>query len=201
MSRSVRSPLCAAPTSAMSLCPDSMRASAIRAASMRGGFLAHERARGAGHAMDDRDIAGEQVGELRQKQRRPQIVHQPFVEEGRRGVALARRRSGSRMSTAMSRSPPPAATIMSVRPRISGVALDAGGIQRQPGGIGADALPGFHLALVALFRDLRVEVDRRERMDDVGREGFVVDVDALLPSARPNARPALRRARTRCRCR
>ena len=58
------------------------------------------------------------------------------------------------------------------------VALDAGGIQRQPGGIGADALPGFHLALVALFRDLGVEADRRQRMNDVGREALVVDVDA-----------------------
>ena len=59
------------------------------------------------------------------------------------------------------------------------VALDAGGVQRKPRGIGADALPGFHLALVALFRDLRVEVDRRQRMHDVGRKALLVDIDAL----------------------
>src|SRR5262249_5103334 len=44
-----------------------------------------------------------------------------------------------------------------------------------PGRIGADALPRLHLALVALFRDLLVEVDRRQRMDDVGREALGVD--------------------------
>jgi len=33
------------------------------------------------HAMDDGDVAGEQVGELAKKQRRPQIVHQPLVEK------------------------------------------------------------------------------------------------------------------------
>src|ERR1700749_1391266 len=38
------------------------------------------------------------------------------------------------------------------------VALDARRIQRQPGRIGADALPGLHLALVALLRDLGVEI-------------------------------------------
>ena len=82
------------------------------------------------------------------------------------------------MSTARSRSPPPAATIMSIRPRISLLPLTPGGIQREPGGIGADALPGFHLALVALFRDLRVETDRRQRMNDVGRKALFVDIDA-----------------------
>ena len=47
-----------------------------------GRLLAHEGARGAGDAVHDRDVAGEQVGELRQEQRRPQVAHQPFVEEG-----------------------------------------------------------------------------------------------------------------------
>ena len=60
------------------------------------------------------------------------------------------------------------------------VALDAGGIQRQPGGIGPDALPGFHLALVALFGDLGVEIYRRPGMNDVGREALLIDVDAPL---------------------
>ena len=46
-----------------------------------GCFLAHEGARRAAHAVHDGDVAGQQVGELRQKQRRPQIVHQPFVEK------------------------------------------------------------------------------------------------------------------------
>ena len=73
-------------------------------------------------------------------------------------------------STARSRSPPPAATIMSMCERMSVVAFDAGAVEREAGGIGADALPGFHLALIALLRDLRVEIDRRQRMHDEGRE-------------------------------
>ena len=73
-------------------------------------------------------------------------------------------------STVRSRSPPPAATIMSICERISVLPLTPGGIERETGGIGADALPVLHLALIAFFRDLRVEIDRRQRMDDKGRE-------------------------------
>ena len=67
---------------------------------------------------------------------------------------------------------------MSIRAEDFLVALDAGRIQREPGGIGADALPGFHLTLIALFGDLRVEIYRRQGMDDVGRETLLVDIDA-----------------------
>src|SRR5436190_404175 len=59
------------------------------------------------------------------------------------------------------------------------VALDAGGVERKPRGIGADALPRLHLALVALLRDLRVKTDRRERVHDVGRKARLVDIDAF----------------------
>ena len=142
----------------------------------RGGFLAHEGARRAAHAMHDGDVAGEQVGELRQEQRRPQIVHQPFVEKARMriapGVGVQDRCVDREVALAAAGGDDhvhPAEDFL--------VALDAGRIQRQPGGIGADALPGFHLALVALFRNLGVERDRGERMHDVGREALVVDVD------------------------
>ena len=46
-----------------------------------GAFLAHEGARGPGDLVDDRDIAGEQVGELRQEQRRPELRRQLLVEQ------------------------------------------------------------------------------------------------------------------------
>ena len=142
-----------------------------------GGFLAHEGARRAGDAVHDGDIAGQQVGELRQEQRRAQIVHQPFVEEAGRGVALGLgvQNGGVDREIALAAAGgddhvhPPEDFL---------VALDAGGIQREPGGIGADALPGFHLALIALFRDLGVEIDRRPGMHDVGRKRLLVDVDA-----------------------
>ena len=45
-----------------------------------GGLLAHEGARGAGDAVHDGDVAGEQVRELRQEQRRAEAVRQPLVE-------------------------------------------------------------------------------------------------------------------------
>ena len=54
-----------------------------------GGFLTHEGARGAGDAVDDADIAREQVRELGQEQGRPQVVQEPLVEEGTRIGGLA----------------------------------------------------------------------------------------------------------------
>jgi hypothetical protein len=65
------------------------------------------------------------------------------------------------------------------------VALDAGRIQRKAGGVGADTLPGFHLALIALLGNLRVEAHRCERMHQIGREALVVDIDASLGEGVP----------------
>ena len=45
-----------------------------------------------------------------------------------------------------------------------GVALDPGGVQREAGGVHADALPGLHLPLVAALGDLLVQLQRRHRM-------------------------------------
>ncbi len=126
-----------------------------------GGFLAHEGARGPGYAVDDGDIAGQQIGELRQEQRRAQIAHQPFVEEAGGRIALGLRAENAGIDRQIALAA--AGGDDHVHPRQDFlVALDAGGIQRQPGGIGADPLPGFHLALIALFRDLGVEIDRRQ---------------------------------------
>src|SRR5262249_55615171 len=66
-----------------------------------------------------------------------------------------------------------------------GISLHAGICEREPGGISADPLPRLHLALVALFRDLLVEVDPGERMDEKGREGLGVDVAAPLAKSLP----------------
>ena len=127
--------------------------------------------------MNDRDVAGQQVRELGQKQRRPQIAHQPFVEEAGRLIALG----GGLHDRGVDREIPLAAAGGDdhVGPRQDFlVALDAGGIQRQPRRIGADALPGFHLALIALLGNLGVEIDRRPGVHDVGREILLVDIDA-----------------------
>jgi hypothetical protein len=128
--------------------------------------------------MDNRDIAGEQIRELGQKQRRPQIIHQPFVEEGRRRVAFDVAVNNGQIDgdialAAAGRDDhihPPEDFL---------ITFHAGRIQRQPGGIGADALPGLHLALIPLFGDLRVKLDGRPGVNDVGREALFIDIDAL----------------------
>src|SRR5215468_2416552 len=65
------------------------------------------------------------------------------------------------------------------------VALRSGAVERKPRRKGADTLPGLHLALVALFRDLLVELDRRERMHDVGRKGLHLGSRRRLVEALP----------------
>ncbi len=116
-----------------------------------GGFLAHEGARGADHAMHERDIAGEQVRKLRKEKGGAQIAHQPFVDEGVALSALPRTSVRIAVSTVTSRSPPPAATIMSVLSRISAFLAMPASVQREARRIDADALPGFHLPLIALL--------------------------------------------------
>ena len=184
----------------MSLCPDSIRASAIRAASMPA----------ASSPMKVRDVphtpwtmAMLPASRL-ESWARNSVGRRSFISRSLRKAGLELPLASAFMIAEVDREVALAAAGGDdhVHPAEDFlVAFDAGRIQRQPGGIGADALPGFHLALIALFRDLGVEGDRRQRMHDVGREALVVDVDASWRSAHPNARPALRRARRRCRCR
>src|SRR5262249_383170 len=79
-------------------------------------------------------------------------------------------------STATSRSPPPPATTMSLPPSSAG---------REPSRVGADSLPRLHLTLVAFLRDLLVEIERCERVDEVGSEGLGVDLDSSFGEALP----------------
>lgn len=144
-----------------------------------GNLFAHEGARGAAKSMHDGDVAGEQVGELRQEQSGAQIAHQPFVEEaGRvRPLGLGGKHAGVDIEIALAAAG--GHHHVDLRQDIL-VALDPGGIERKASGIGADALPGFHLALVALLRDLAVEGNRHQGMHDVGCKTLLVDIDALL---------------------
>ena len=127
--------------------------------------------------MHDRDIARQQVRKLRQEQRRTQIVHQPLVEETGSGVAfrfqiqnVAVHREIAFATTGGDNHVHPSEDLL--------VAFNAGRIQREPGGVGADALPAFHLALIAFLGDLRVKIHRRQGMDDVRRKTLFIDVDA-----------------------
>ena len=137
----------------MSLCPggDARQRDAHRVDA--GGFLAHEGARRAGDAVHDGNVAGQQIGELRQKQRRPQVAHQPFVEEGGRIWRARHTGQDRRVDGEVALAAAGGDDHVHVRQDL-GLALDAGAVERKPGRIGADALPILHLPLIALFRDL-----------------------------------------------
>ncbi len=51
--------------------------------------------------------------------------------------------------------------------------------------VGANALPGFHLALITLLEDLRVKADLHHRVNDVWRERRHVRIDLLLAQSIP----------------
>ena len=137
------------------------------------GLFSHEGARGADDAVHERDIAGEQIGQLRQKQRRAQIAHQALVEKNVRAIGLAHagedRIVGGDIALAAAGGDDHVGVVEQIR-----LAGNSGVAERQTRRIGAGALPQLHLALIGLFRDLLVETHRRQRMHDIGREGLVV---------------------------
>jgi len=63
-----------------------------------------------------------------------------------------------------------------------GILLQPGGVEGEAGGVDAEALPGLHLALVGLLRDLAVELERLQRMDRIGREADLVVCISLWAS-------------------
>ena len=130
-----------------------------------GRFLAHESARRTGDAVPDRNLAGEKIGKLRQEKRRAQVAHQFLVEESGRIGRLRRAGENDRVDIEIALAAAGGDDHIHARKKL-GIAFCSRGIERKTGGIGADALPGIHLALIALFRDLRVEIDRRNRMHD-----------------------------------
>src|SRR5215510_8464934 len=134
--------------------------------------------------MHNRDVAGEQIGELRQEQRRPQVAHEALVEKGvwiGRFTLVAQDRGVNR-DVALAAAG--GHDHVHAREQLA-IAFDAGVSQRKPSGIGADPLPRLHLPLITLFRDLLVEVERSERVDEIWREAFGVDLDSLFRQALP----------------
>ena len=122
-----------------------------------GGFLAQERARGSDDAVHDRDIAGEQVRKLRQEQGRAQIAHQPFVEEGAGLGHLAHAGEDRGVDRDVALAAAGGDDHVGAVEQI-GLAGNAGVAEREAGGIDADALPQLHLPLIALLRNLLVEI-------------------------------------------
>ena len=109
--------------------------------------------------MHQRDVARQQVGQLGKEQRRAQIRQQPLVQQraGVGGVAHGGedRLVGGVVALAAAGRDDHVHALEQV-----GVALDPGGVQREAGGVHADALPGLHLPLVAALGDLLVQVER-----------------------------------------
>jgi len=126
----------------------------------------------------DGDIAGQQFESCARNSVRTQVAHQAFIEKAGRGIA---RRRGVE-NAGIDREIALAATGGDNHvhpPEDFLVAVDPGAIQRKPGGIGPDPLPGFHLTLIALFGD-RVSKLPAPRDERCRRESFFIDVDAPL---------------------
>ena len=123
--------------------------------------------------MNDRDVAGKQIGELCQEQGRAQIAHQPFVEEraglGHFAHAGEDAAIGLNVTFATGGRDDQIGAVEQI-----GFAGDAGVAERETGGVDADPLPHLHLPLIAFLRYLLVEIHRSKRMHDVGRKAFVV---------------------------
>lgn len=65
------------------------------------------------------------------------------------------------------------------------VVLDPRGIQGEAGCVGTDALPCFYLALVALFRNLAVQIKGHQRVDYPRRIFSQIDVYATAAESVP----------------
>ena len=136
-------------------------------------LFAQERARRTDDAVHDGNVAGEKIGKLRQKQGGAQIAHQPFVEKrpalGHLAHAGKNAAVGRNVALAAGGRHDHVGVVEELRfagePRVR---------KRKTGGVDPHPLPQLHLALVALFRDLLVEIQRAERMHDVGCEALVV---------------------------
>ncbi len=100
--------------------------------------------------MDDGDIAGQKVGQLCQEQGRAQVDAEPLVEK--HVMVVSRRRSGEDRAVDRFVALSAASRDDHVHGRAKGlVTLHAGVFERQSGGVDAEPLPGFHLALVTLL--------------------------------------------------
>ncbi len=121
-----------------------------------------------GHAVDDRNIAGKEIGQLLQEEARQQIVHQPLVEK--RGTIFSLR--GARKDGAVDSD----ISLPSTRgddhvhtAQNAGVAFDTRRVQRGPCRVRTDLLSNTHLTLIAFPRNLFSEIDRAQRMNKVRR--------------------------------
>ena len=119
-------------------------------------------------------LPARKIRKLGQEERRPEIAHQPLVQEHAGVFRFADAREDLAVHGVVALAP--ARRDDELHPGFQGgVGLGLRRVERQPGGVDAELLPGLHLALVGLFRDLPVEVEGHGRVDRVGREPLRVE--------------------------
>ena len=123
--------------------------------------------------MDYGNVAGEQIGELGQKERRAKFGRKPLVQQHVAVVARRRRFQDCRVDGFV------ALAATGCDNHVHGraehfVGLDRGVVERKASRIGAEPLPRFHLPLVAALGDLQPPVDHRQRMDHVRWEAHII---------------------------
>ncbi len=137
-----------------------------------------------GHLVHDRDVTGEQVRELGEEQRRAQFGRQLLVEQLLAVVALQRLVDDQRIDIDVALAAAGGHDHVHAAAGVE-IVLEAGVVERQACCKHAEALPVFHLALVATLGDLLRPVDLRQRMHRIGLELF--GLDALAPAPRPRS--------------
>src|SRR5258708_26133416 len=177
---SLRSPLCAAPTKAPSLCPEAIFAHAIRTASTPAASSPIK-------VRDDPDtpwtidmLPASRLDSCA----RNRVGRRSFISRSlpRPSVRQRGQNRGVDIEVAL----PAARSDDHVGPSQDFlVVLDARGIQRESGCVGTDALPWFHLALVALLRNLAVKINWRQRVDHPRCIFFQIDVYATAAESVP----------------
>ena len=142
--------------------------------------------------MDQRNVAGEQVRQLRQKESGAQIAHQAFIEKGARRIGpLAQTGHDRGIDRDVALAAAGGNDHVGVVEQF-GIAGNAGIGERHARGIDADPLPGLHLPLIALFGMCLSKLIGPELMHDVGREALVVvgrRIAALGDGPKPPRRP------------
>jgi hypothetical protein len=141
-----------------------------------GALFAHEGARRAGDLVDDGNVAGHQVGKLGQEQCRAQFRRQLFVEQLFAVVALQRFIDNQRIDIDVALAATGRHDHVHAAAGVQ-IVLETGIVERQTGTEDAEALPIFHLPLVAALGDLLRPVDFRQRMHRIRRETFGIDTN------------------------
>ena len=124
--------------------------------------------------MDNGNVAGKQVGQLRKKKGGAEIGGQFFIQQHFAVVAGG----GGGKDIGIHRFV--SLTAASCHDHVHRgakrfIALDSGIVQRQAGAIGAEPLPRLHLPLIASLGDLEVPIHRGQGMHGVGCEPLAID--------------------------